>query len=54
MSLSAFEPNGMVINPPAPRPLDRFPITIENGVIQVDTGNKIERDRTSPDDIVYA
>ena len=31
---SAFEPDGEVINPPAPRPLDRFPITIENGVIQ--------------------
>ena len=51
---SAFEPDGEVINPPAPRPLDRFPITIENGVIQVDTGTKIERDRTSPNDFVYA
>jgi cytochrome b6-f complex iron-sulfur subunit len=51
---SAFETGGTVINPPAPRPLDRFPITIEDGVILVDTGTKIERDRTNPDEIVYA
>jgi cytochrome b6-f complex iron-sulfur subunit len=51
---SAFEPDGDVINPPAPRPLDRFPVTIdEGGVIRVDTGTTIERDRPSPDDAVY-
>lgn len=51
---SAFEVNGQVINPPAPRPLDRFEVVIADGVIEVDTGAPIQRDRTSPDDAVYA
>lgn len=51
---SAFEPDGDVINPPAPRPLDRFPVTIADGVITVDTGSAIQRDHTSPNDLVYA
>ena len=50
---SAFEADGDVINPPAPRPLDRFPVTIENGEIKVDTGQAIQRDHASPDDAVY-
>ncbi len=51
---SAFEMSGQVINPPAPRPLDRFPITITAGVISVDTGTRIERDSVSSSDAVYA
>ena len=51
---SAFERDGEVINPPAPRPLDRFPVTIQDGMVQVDTGTRIERDHTSPDDVTYA
>jgi len=51
---SAFEADGDVINPPAPRPLDRFPVTIENGEIKVDTGKAIQRDHASPNDAVYA
>jgi cytochrome b6-f complex iron-sulfur subunit len=51
---SEFEPDGSLLNPPAPRPLDRFPITIENGAISVDTGTAIQRDRARSDDIVYA
>ena len=51
---SAFEADGKVLNAPAPRPLDRFPVTIENGIIKVDTGTPIQRDRPKPDDIVYA
>ncbi len=50
---SAFESDGQVINPPAPRPMDRFPVTVADGVIMVDTGTIIQRDRTSSDDIVY-
>ncbi len=50
---SAFEATGDVINPPAPRPLDRFAITIEDGVVLVDTGEAIQRDHASPDDLVY-
>ena len=50
---SAFEPDGAVVNPPAPRPLDRFLITLEAGVIRVDTGTRIQRDRVSADDAIY-
>ncbi len=51
---SAFEVDGQVINPPAPRPLDRFAVTIVDGIVRVDTGTPIQRDQTSPDDLVYA
>ena len=51
---SAFEIDGDVLNPPAPRPLDRFPIVIENGAIKVDTGTTLQRDHARPDDAVYA
>jgi len=47
-------PDGSVLNPPAPRPLDRFLITIADGLIAVDTGQPIERDWTTPDELVYA
>lgn len=50
---SAFEMDGDVINPPAPRPLDRFPVTITDGMVIVDTGERIERDTTGSDDAVY-
>jgi hypothetical protein len=43
-----------VINAPAPRPLDRFAITIENGIVKVDTGTPIQRDHASDSDLVYA
>jgi cytochrome b6-f complex iron-sulfur subunit len=51
---SAFEADGQVLNPPAPRPLDRFPVTIENGEVRIDTGAPIQRDQVSSDEIVYA
>lgn len=51
---SEFEQDGQVINAPAPRPLDRFAITIENGIVKVDTGTPIQRDHTSAVDFVYA
>lgn len=50
---SAFEMDGDVINPPAPRPLDRFPVTISDGRVSVDTGERIERDHPGADDVVY-
>lgn len=50
---SAFEMDGQVINAPAPRPLDRFPITFEEGNILVDTGMTIQRDKASREDAVY-
>ncbi|MEW6580121.1 MAG: Rieske (2Fe-2S) protein [Chloroflexota bacterium] len=51
---STFEMDGELLNPPAPRPLDRFPVTIGGGEIKVDTGQTIQRDHTNPNDAVYA
>ena len=52
---SEFQRDGTVFNPPAPRPLDRFPVTIEaDGRVKVDTRKRIERTETSPDELVYA
>lgn len=51
---SAFERDGALVNAPAPRPLDRFAVTIVDGVVLVDTGVAIQRDHTSTDDLVYA
>ena len=52
---SVFTTEGDVLNQPAPRPLDLFLITInEEGEIIVDTSSPIERNQTSPEDIVYA
>ncbi len=50
---SEFEMDGQVLNPPAPRPLDRFVVSIEAGQIRVDTGTTITRDHTHTDDRVY-
>lgn len=52
---SAFTKDGDVLNPPAPRPLDLFELSInDTNEIIVDTGTPIERDHTNPDLIVYA
>jgi cytochrome b6-f complex iron-sulfur subunit len=52
---SEFERDGTVLNPPAPRPLDRFLVTIEaDGRVKVDTRKRIQRTETSLDDLVYA
>ena len=51
---SQFTVDGEVLNPPAPRPLDLFAITIEEGMIKVDAGHLIERDRYDPSQVVYA
>lgn len=51
---SAFELDGAVVNPPAPRPLDLFALEITDGIVRVDTGVTIDRDRTAPDDAVQA
>ena len=40
---SQFDQQGTVENPPAPRPLDLFALTSEDGQIKVDTGNLIQR-----------
>jgi cytochrome b6-f complex iron-sulfur subunit len=51
---SAFDARGDVLNPPAPRALDLFQIIIEDGIIKVDTGTVIQRDKFDPSQAVYA
>jgi cytochrome b6-f complex iron-sulfur subunit len=52
---SEFQRDGTVLKPPAPRPLDRFTITIENDErVRVDTRRAIQRAVSSPDDLVYS
>lgn len=51
---SAFEQDGQVLNTPAPRPLDRFAVSLANGQVRVDTAKAIQRDVTAPTDAVYA
>ena len=50
---SAFDITGNVISPPAPRPLDIYPITIENDIVKVDTGRTIKRSVFKADQVVY-
>jgi cytochrome b6-f complex iron-sulfur subunit len=40
---SAFDIRGDVLNAPAPRPLDLFPVRIENGIVKVDTSKPVRR-----------
>jgi cytochrome b6-f complex iron-sulfur subunit len=51
---SEFDRQGEVQNPPAPRPLDLFAITIVDGEIKVDTGEPIQRQSFDPSQVVYA
>jgi len=50
---SAFDITGDVINAPAPRALDIYPITIENQIIKVDTRKPIKRSRFRVDQVTY-
>ena len=51
---SSFDLVGNVLNPPAPRALDIYPVIIENGEVKVDTGRLIKRKKYSSDDLTYA
>jgi cytochrome b6-f complex iron-sulfur subunit len=51
---SAFDMRGDVVNAPAPRPLDLFPVAIENGVVKVDTLQPVRRESFEPDQVVRA
>jgi Rieske Fe-S protein len=51
---SAFEITGEVLNPPAARALDYYPILIENGMVKVDIGTIIERNTFRKDQLIYA
>ncbi len=51
---SEFDQHGGVINPPAPTPLDRFPVEIDSdGRVKVDTRKPIVRNSVSEEVIVY-
>ena len=50
---SAFDITGNVINSPAARALDTFPVAIENNIVKVDTGKRIKRSGFEPKQVVY-
>ena len=52
---SRFTTEGDVLNPPAPRALDIFQLSVSDaGDLIVDTGTIIERDQADPSQVVYA
>ncbi len=50
---SSFDSNGSVITAPAARPLDMFPVHIENNMVKVDTGKRIEREKFLKNQLTY-
>ena len=50
---SEFDIRGEVINPPAPRALDLYPIVIENNVLRVDTSKLRKRSEFAADQVTY-
>lgn len=50
---SEFDIRGEVINPPAPRALDLYPIVIENNVLKVDTSKPGKRSEFAADQVTY-
>lgn len=50
---SAFDITGNVIEAPAPRALDIYPIIIENKIVKVDTSKPIKRSTFSVEQVAY-
>ncbi len=50
---SVFDMRGDGLSPPAPRALDLFPITIESGVVRVNTARRIQRSRFEAGQVAY-
>ncbi len=50
---SRFSPEGDVLSAPAPRPLDLFAVTIEEGLVKVNTANPISRQVFDSAQVVY-
>ena len=44
---SSFDITGEVLSPPAPRPLDVFPVRIENETVKVELGGPVRRQSAS-------
>jgi cytochrome b6-f complex iron-sulfur subunit len=51
---SAFNIKGDVLNPPAPKALDYYPVIIENGVVKVDVGTRRQREKFNKDQLTFA
>ncbi len=51
---SQFNMEGVVLSPPAPRPLDYYPVIIEEGLVKVDTGKVFKRDQFNAKQVTYA
>jgi cytochrome b6-f complex iron-sulfur subunit len=51
---SAFDKLGNVINSPAPRPLDYFPVTVEAGKVKIDLSQKLKRKKFEKSQVTYA
>jgi cytochrome b6-f complex iron-sulfur subunit len=51
---SMFNIKGEVTGGPAPRPLDLFPVTVEDGKVVVDTSSPITRDKFDPSQTIEA
>ena len=50
---SAFDISGEVLNPPAARALNYYPVLIESGIVKVDIGNLKERKTARKDQFTY-
>lgn len=50
---SEFDITGEVINPPAPRALDLYPVTIENNILKVDTSKRKKRSGFEATQLAY-
>lgn len=51
---SQFNVEGDVLNPPAPRPLDLFAVSVQDGQVMVDTSQPITRQQYEISQVVYA
>jgi len=51
---SSFDITGAVLVPPAPRPLDLYPVRIENGIVKVDTSRRQRRSIFLPSQVTRA
>jgi cytochrome b6-f complex iron-sulfur subunit len=50
---SLFNRKGEVLGGPAPRPMDLFPVDLEDGKVVVDTARPIEREAFDPSQLFY-
>ena len=51
---STFDITGVVLGPPAPRPLDRYLVRIENDIVKVDLGRRVRRSAFSSSQVVHS